>query len=788
MLFLWTDFSHAVRGLRKSPALAVIAIASLALGIAANVTVFSVVREMILDDLSAWRPDRLARVEAMDVSYTLYREIRAAGAFEDLAFYRGFGDRVWRAGLNAEVAWEMTTSPNFFDVLGVRPSAGRLYSQADEGREFAVASQGFFRHRMHGDPRNLGQPIQLNGKLYTIIGVLPADYRSIYGHGVSPEIYISDAGNADPHDHIYGLFGRLHDGASIGQTRQALIVAESRLRAPDATHGMVALRPMSGLRANAGKGGDEWLFFLFFVMLFGVAATLALIGCCNVAGLLVARSLNRRRELAIRKALGAGRLQLARPLLVEGLVVVLCGAGLGIVLDAFVRSRLRYVRWPSAYGIPIEFHFQNDSGLFLYASMVAIVAFLLSSLLPALRGADANLSLAIKQSEPSFSVRRLDLRRAFVILQVVLSMVLLTVSGLFARSLLHLAAEGPGFDITHTVIAAIHPLPGRYAGERSWDVRQQVLRRVSAIPGVVTVTSAGTLPLMGELPDAPLRREGEPLSAARRVYAIGAGENYCATLSIPILRGRDFELSDRARQPVPVIINRTLAQAFFADSDPIGQHLLMGREQEVILEVVGVAADTKMRTLGEAGIPAFFKPDFNSQLLVRVTGNPSQWIEPLRASLGEVDRTAALDVRPLAEAAAGALFPMRVATGFLGSLSGLGLTLSLIGLYGAVSNAVRRRTRELGIRAALGASRSRIVSAALRDGIAVLACGAAVGTPLAILAIRPLTDLLPAGIDPWEPAPFLGVLFLLLGTGLAAAWIPARRAAVISPSVALRQE
>jgi putative ABC transport system permease protein len=272
MLFLWTDFSHAVRGLRKSPVLAAIAIASLALGIAANVTVFSVVREMILDDLSAWRPDRLARIEAMDVSYTLYREIRAAGAFEDLAFYRGFGDRVWRAGANGEVAWEMTTSANFFDLLGVHPSVGRLYSQADEGREFAVASQGFFRNRMHGDLHNLGQPIQLNGRLYTLIGVLPADYRSIYGHGVSPEIYISDAGSADPHDHIYGLFGRLHDGASLGQTRQALIAAESRLRALDAAHGMVALRPMSGLRANANTGGDERLFFLFFVMLFGVAA------------------------------------------------------------------------------------------------------------------------------------------------------------------------------------------------------------------------------------------------------------------------------------------------------------------------------------------------------------------------------------------------------------------------------------------------------------------------------------------------------------------------------------
>jgi len=201
-----------------------------------------------------------------------------------------------------------------------------------------------------------------------------------------------------------------------------------------------------------------------------------------------------------------------------------------------------------------------------------------------------------------------------------------------------------------------------------------------------------------------------------------------------------------------------------------------------------VAGDSKMRTLGEANAPAFFKPDLNAQLLVRVAGNPAQWIEPLRRALGEVDGSAALDVRPLEEAAAGALFPMRVATVFLCSLGGLGLALSLTGLYGSVSYAAGRRTREFGIRAALGATAGRIVRVALRDGTAVLACGAGIGVPLALLAIRPLVDLLPAGVDPWDPAPFLAVIVLLLATGTAAAWIPARRAAKIDPAVALRQE
>jgi putative ABC transport system permease protein len=783
-----SDFSHAVRGLRKSPALVIVAILSLALGIGANVTVFSVVREMIVDDLSARRPERLVRVEGVDVSYAQYRDLRLAGSFEDLAFYRRLGDRIWHAGGRNEIVWTFTTSVNFFEVLGVGASRGRLYSQVDEGREFAVLSSGFWHRRLHGDPTAFGRPIQLNGKLYTILGVLPPDYRSVYGHGVSPEVYLSDPGNANPRDRLYGLFGRQHDVFSREQTRQAFAAAVERLKGKDPSRPNVELRPMAGLGANAARGGDERRFFLFFIMLFAVACMLSLIGCSNVAGLLIARALDRRRELGIRKALGANRLQLLRPLLAEGILLVLCGSGFALVFDALLRGRLSYIRWPSAYGLPFEFHFQNDSGLLLYGSLVAFAALLLSSLVPALRGADVDIGLAMKQGEPAFSVRRLDLRNAFVTLQIVLSIVLLTLGGLFTRSLLDLVETGPGFDVAHTLIAGVHTLPGRYAGDRSWDFRQQVLHRVQAVPGVLAVTSAGILPLMGEMPDAILRREGEPLSALHHAYLIGAGENYCAALGIRILRGRDFEIADRGRKPIPVIVNRTLAHELFGGRDPVGQYLMMGGEREDRLQIVGVAANSRMRTLGEGDVPALFRPEFNAQLLVRVAGSPDNWIEPLRNALSEVDRTAALDIRPLGDAAAGALFPLRVATGFVGSLSVLGVALALIGLYGSVSCAVGRRTREFGIRAALGASRSVIVWAAVRDGIAVLVWGAIIGVPLALLAIRPLIDLIPAGVNPWAPAPHIGVVLLLLATGAMASWIPARRAAKMHPSVALRQD
>ena len=783
-----SDLKAAARSLRRAPGLVTVAILSLAVGIGTNVTVFSVVREMILDDLSARRPEQLARVDGVDVSYTLYRELRLAGAFEDLAFYRGLRDRVWNTGGQNEIVWTFTTSANFFDVLGVGASRGRLYSQPDEGRELAVLSYGFWHRRLHDNPSTVGQPIQLNGKLYTVLGVLPKDYRSVYGHGVAPEVYLSDAGTANPRDHVYGLFGRQRAGSSLQQTRQAFVAMLERLKGMDPSRRNVEVLPLAGLAAVASKNSDERRFSLFFVTLFAVAGALMVIACSNVAGLLIARALNRRRELGIRKALGANRLQLIRPLLTEGILLVACGACLAFGIDAFLRNRLSYVRWPSAYGLPFEFHFQNDTGLLLYGSLAALAALLLSSILPAFRGANADINLAMKQGEPALSVRRWDLRSGFVMLQVVLSIMLLTLGGLFTRSLLHLVEVGPGFDVAHTLIATVHTLPGRHEGDRSWDFRQQVVHRVQSVPGVVAVTSAGMLPLMGEMPDALLRREGEPVSSSRHAYSIGAGENYCAALGIELLSGRDFEITDRGRKPTPVIVNRTLAREFFAGGYPIGQYLVTGPGQEERLEVIGVAADSKMRTLGEANFPAVFRPEFNGQLLVRVSGSSGDWIKPLQKALGGSDPTAALEIRPLSEAAAGALFPLRVATGFVGSFSVLGVALALIGLYGSVSYAVGRRTREFGIRAALGATRSSIAWTALRDGTAVLVCGTLTGVPLSLLAIRPLTDLIPDGVNAWAPAPFIGVVLLLLATGLVASWIPAQRAARIQPSLALRQD
>ena len=371
MLPLLTDLRHALRSLRQSPAFVFIAISSLALGIGVNVTIYSVAREMILDDLSARRPDRLVTLGAA-VNTAQYRDLRDAGVFQELAFDTGLGNSDWHTGGRSEIAWQMTTSANFFDVLGVSSAIGRLYSQADEGLPAAVVSNGFWRRRLHADPSAIGHPIELGGRLYTILGVLPRDYRSILRHAISPEVYLlagKDPGRCQP-------FGRLRDGFTRGQARQALVaagrnIASRNIGGEDFARQFSSLRPMAGWAANAAGLGDDRRFFVFFAMLYGTAILLVVIGCSNVAGLMLARGVTRQRELAIRKALGANRFQVARLLLAEGLVLVALGAAIGLIVDAFLRNWLSSVRWPSAYNVPFEFHFQSDRGLFLYALATA---------------------------------------------------------------------------------------------------------------------------------------------------------------------------------------------------------------------------------------------------------------------------------------------------------------------------------------------------------------------------------------------------------------------------------
>ena len=781
MLSMWKDIYCAIRSLGKSRSLAAVGVLSLALGIGANISVYSIVRELVFDDITAQGPKRLAYINA-DVPYSLYRDLRDTGVFQDLAWYHSVSIWNWRNGAQSETAWTIRSSANFFDLLGVTAFAGRLYSQSDEGHDLAVVSYSFWRKRLGADPATIGAVLRLNGRIYTITGILPRDYRSIYGNAFSPQVYVLAA----PDSGRLLVFGRLRPSRSVAETRQSLLAAATALGGAELGRRIANLYPIGGFAGHAAREGDP--YFLFLMALYAVAAMLTLIACSNLAGLLLTRSAGRRREIAIRKAIGAGRLRIIGHLLVEGCVLVFAGAVLGSFLHTAIVGRLRHLTYPGAYAQPFEFHFETDAGLLIYSAAVAFAALVVSSLLPALRGAAADVALAMRQSEPAFSVRRWNLRSGFVALQMALSVVLLALGVFFTRGFLRMNAADPGFDIAHTIFAGLQPIGGKHAGEDYFTWRTDLLRAARTIPGVAAASSTSIIPLSGELPRAALRREGEPPSSWREAYRTGVGDQYFATFAIPILRGRDFEPRDRTRRPAAAIINRTLARELFGADDPVGQHLVLERDGGELLEIIGVCGDTHVRTLAENNPPAFYTPGFDTGLVVRVASNPALWIEPLRHALAAVDADAALDIRTMRDATEGAIWPMRMATILLASLSGLGLTLALVGLHASVSYSAGRRIREMGIRVALGATPARIVWISLRDSLAVLLCGGITGIILAVAAIRPVASLAPDGVNPWSPAMFTAVLLLLLASGAAAAYLPARRAAKLDPCIALREE
>jgi predicted permease len=754
---------------------------SIALGIGVNITAYSIVRELVFDDVTARDPAHLKYINS-DVSYPLYRDLRRAGVFQDLAWYHSVNIWNWRNGGHSETAWTIRSSANFFDVLGVTPLAGRLYTQSDEGRDLAVVSYSFWRKRLGADPAAVGKPLQLNGRSYTIAAILGRNYRSIYGNDFSPQVYVT----ARPDSGRFLVFGRMLPGRSSTATRESLLAAVTSLGGAEVGRRVASLYPIGGLARHAAANGDS--VFPVLMALYAVAGMLALIGSANAAGLLLARSAARRREIAIRQAMGAGRLRIVGSLLTEGGALAGGGAALGYLLHMAIIARLRTLTYPGAYGQPFEFHFEADAGLLLYAVAMAVAALFISSLVPALHGARADLSLAMRQAEPAFSFRRWSPRNGFVGMQMALSVVLLALGIFFTRGFVRMSTADPGFDTAHTLFAGVQPIGGAHAGEHYFEWRDELLGAVRAVPGVAAVSSTTIIPLSGELARLPLRRQGETASAALEAYRTGVGDQYFTTFAIPMLRGRDFEPRDRMHRPMPAIINRALARELFGAGDPVGQRLVMGRDAGELLEIVGVCGDTRIRTLAEDNPPAFYVPGFDTGLVVRVAGDPASWIEPLRHALGAVDPDAALDIRTIRDATEGAIWPMRMACILLASLSGLGLVLALVGLYASVADSTGRRTREMGIRVALGATPAGIVWASMRDSMAVLLCGGAAGTTLAVAAIHPVASLAPDGINPWSPAMFTVVLLLLLVSGAAAAYVPARRAAKLDPSIALREE
>jgi putative ABC transport system permease protein len=790
------DLRYTLRTLRAAPGFSAIAILSLALGIGANTTVYRVIDEVLLHDVTADRPDRLLRIGDHGISYPNYQDFARSGVFQSLAVF-GLADANWRQANSTEGVFLMKTSPNFFETLGVEPRLGRRYTDADADSLPAIVSDGFWRRRLGADPNVLGRALDLDDHRYTIIGVMAPEYRSAMGLAIMPEVHVavnpaSVAGlMLRDSMQFLNMIGRMPDGETREQVRAALEAQRNRLQ-HDYPATAKALENITHLEAIGGIGRlrddptDGTKFLTFYALLALMVGLVLVIACANVSGLLMARGAARQREIAVRSALGAGRARLIGQFLAEGLVLSVSGAALGLLLNFWLTHVLSQIRVPLS-AVSFEFSFAPDRRLVWYTLAITAITAPLCALAPAIRASRTDLASVLRRQRGGTGSP--TMRNLLVVGQVALSFVLMAAAILFARATVTLASVNPGFDLGHTIKAEVTPMEGRYRGEQLEAYRQRLLERVRSISGVVSAASAGFAPLNPETPTMMVRAAGQPVSEARRVNLQPVGPDYFETMDIR-LRGREFDVRDRGRMPVPVIVNLTLARELFPAGDALGQQLVYARRNrdEVQVEIVGVAADSKIRSLGEASAPLIYQPDFSTRLMVRVAGPPDAFVSAVSSAVRDVDPSAAVEAETMRDYSAISMWPARIGRQFLMALSVLGLALALVGLYGVIAFVVARRIGEIGVRMALGASRAGVAWMVLRDGARVIGAGMAIGVGLAILAMKPLGVILPATLSTRDPIAFAGAALVILAAGAAAVLVPARRASKIDPAIALRYE
>jgi len=806
---LWRDLKHALRGLKKSPSFTAVALVSLAVGIAANTTAYSLFKAILVSRPTATHPEQLMNVMVSrdyGMSYLNYRDLEAMHLFAGLAAYVNPGDygvRL-RLGSDTRTLFHQTVSANYFDVLGVTACLGRLFTAAEVQPEtdptVLVLSHGFWQ-RLGSDPGIVGKVVSINQTTYTVLGVLPKGFRSFLPHGLAPEVYLPLSKTIfqwlrDRSATRLEVVARVHAGVSRQQVQATLIAGAERLERlyPKANRD---LRRVQRVYALSGldwmrQDDDASPVLLFFGLLLFLVALVLLVACANVASLLLARATNRRREIAVRLALGASRGRLIQQLLIESLALSLIAGGCGLVLHLYLTGLISHI--PIPLYEPREIDFAPDGELMIYAFLLTMAVTMLCGLVPALQATRFSLSPALKQQESHFVNRRFTLRNALVVGQVAVSLLLLVTAALFLRNLFQIRSTPTGFNTDKTLAVQIQLANGRYNDQQAVSFLRQALARLEGVPGIASVSYVNFLPLSFTSADTAARIEGN--SELFHMAWQSVGPQYFSTLQIPRLRGREFEPTDDRSARSVAIVNETLAHRLFPGLDPIGRRLLLEEDPRPgAVEIVGVVRDSKYFTLGEAPRSVLYRPFLQiedvrgeASFVLRAMGRPEAVLSSIKQSLNELDSTAGIDAKTMRNHLALTYFPSRISLCLLGSLAAVGLLMAAVGLYGVMTYVASRRISEIGIRMALGATRSDVLRMVIREGLILVAIGVGLGLALALPATRPLALFLAAGLSPTDPASFASVIVFLGLVGLGASVVPAHRAARIDPVVALRHE
>jgi predicted permease len=789
------DLRYAARAFRRNPAFALTAIGCLALGVGANTTMFSVAMELLFSEPSCRDPQSLVRVTVGGNDWAPmdhYRFLRDAQVFDGLAGMNIGMVVNWRDGSRSYKLAGTHVTDNFFEVTGIPVAMGRPIERGETG--VTIVTYGFWRRRLGADPSVLGRRLVLDGKPYSVVGVLPRDHRMLVGFGMTPDLYLTK----DVSD--VTMYGRLPLGmgrpAALARLRPVLREMDRVFPDPNRKWEEGArISGVGGLERLEAEGGAGMPVAAFLAMLVMVTGLVLLIACANVSSLLLARASGRSQELAIRTSLGGSRGRIVRQLLAESLLLALCGTAAGVALNLVLTRLLSGIRIPTP--LPIEAVIQPDWRLLAYSIGIAGLVTLVAGLAPALKSTRAGIGTALKEHERQLGPGRWTLRNALVAGQLAVSIMLLSGGLVFLRSLLNATSFNAGFDTAHTIAANVRPVPGSSAAVHFDALTSAGIERLRMLPDVESVSLAQMTPLN---PFRTFFRHSVELRPDTSAQAIRVqynsdevGPDYFHVMGIPILRGRAFLDSDRQGAPAVAILNENLARLLFGRADAAGHTIRLPDNSDV--RVVGVARNSKYVTVGEANAMALYRPCAQhawgsgcASFFLRARGAPDLTLRQVDATLSDLDSTVAVETRAMRDLFSWALLPSRVGAGVLGATALLGLALASVGLCGVLLYAVSRRIGEIGVRVALGATPAAVLRMVAGESARLVGAGMAIGLAAAVVAVRPLSMFLVPGVRPTDPANFVVVAGALSLVAALATVAPTLRALRIDPAVALRHE
>jgi putative ABC transport system permease protein len=817
MRTLFQDIRYAARMMRQRPGFTAIAVITLALCIAANAAIFGVVNAVLIAPLPFSAPDRLYAIWGTNPARN---QTKAAASYPDFVDYKtrndtfdsvaAFGPGAGTLTSNGE-AQHVTVvegSANLFQVLGVKPILGRVFLE-DEDKPGAttfpvILSETLWRSRFAGDPKIVGKSLELDGRSVTVVGVMPASFRFPLQYK-APSLWRTMAAELMPSPgntptaeergaHFLELIGRLKPGVTPAEAQANLstIAANLARQYPSSNaHRGIQIEPEIQRLTGSARPA--------LILLLAAVSFVLLIGCANVANLLLARASTRQREMALRVSLGASRGRIARQLLTESLLLGLLSGVVGLFLAWLATSAI--VEF-SPRDVPRIAEAGIDARVFAFTFCISVFTSVIFGLAPILHFRSGDFAGSLKESGRSATSSKASARTrsALVVLEVALALMLLIGSGLMIQSLLRLQRASPGFEAHGVVAMNIDLADARYPKPQNLsDFAQQTLAKVRALPGVTSTSTVFPLPFSGEAMRFTFQIEGHPVAPgeepATNFYT--ASTDYFQTMRIPLLQGRAFAPTDLLDSAPVTVVNQAFAEKFFPGEKTVGQHIQPGISVDdkppLMREIVGVVGNVKLQSLRddpqlECYVPATQTPFDGFTLVLRTPLSAASLAAGVKDAVASLDRSVPVyEVRTLDDYVGRSMEQDKFITLMLGIFAGVALLLTLVGLYGVLAYSVEQRTHEIGVRMALGAQESNVLRLVLGQGLLLTLLGVAAGV-VGALATTPLIRAELFGIGSADPATYLALTVLLAAVAMAAGWVPARRATRVDPMVALRYE